>query len=403
MVETGTSKFLLRIKLNTVWLIAIELMLAFLNGLGCIAWGMGEAAWIFGGILSGAIVFYGIRRLDQPLEPNRNSRKLGQMLIGLAVGCSVQPSDLIALPVQLPVFVLLTGFLLLSSGIIGYLYSRIEKTDLLTALLASVPGNIGIMASVAADYGRNAALVSLVQLIRFTTITLVIPLIAHVSNSRDVPAVFRALTGDWVEFDRLHWLLSSVVLAITFLSVRLGTTLSIPVATFFCPIVVGIGFNLLLQQLPVMANSNFALPLLLKVMGQILLGITIGEYWGSNPKLRGSTVAYAAIPVGLILIVGFISAAIAKALTPWDWLTCLLVTAPGGSPEMIWIALALNHDVEVVTAGHLLRLIAINLSLPVLVSLACSVERRFNTQEIRLLAGNCTQSVSAASTPPEGI
>ena len=56
-------------------------------------------------------------------------------------------------------------------------------------------------------------------------------------------------------------------------------------------------------------------------------------------------------------------------LMPWDWLTCLLVTAPGGSPEMIWISLALNHDVETVTTGHLMRLMIINLLLPLLVSL----------------------------------
>jgi uncharacterized protein len=60
---------------------------------------------------------------------------------------------------------------------------------------------------------------------------------------------------------------------------------------------------------------------------------------------------------------------LASSLTNWDWLTCLLVTAPGGSAEMILVALSLNHNVEIVTAGHLIRLLAINCSLPLWVFL----------------------------------
>jgi uncharacterized protein len=60
---------------------------------------------------------------------------------------------------------------------------------------------------------------------------------------------------------------------------------------------------------------------------------------------------------------------IAMQLTNWDCLTCLLVTAPGGSAEMILVALALDHNVDIVTGGHLVRLIAINCSLPIWVYL----------------------------------
>lgn len=66
----------------------------------------------------------------------------------------------------------------------------------------------------------------------------------------------------------------------------------------------------------------------------------------------------------MTLIVGAIAAILAMKLTTWDWLTCLLVTAPGGSAEMILVALTLNHHVEIVTTGHIVRLIAINSSLP---------------------------------------
>jgi uncharacterized membrane protein AbrB (regulator of aidB expression) len=66
----------------------------------------------------------------------------------------------------------------------------------------------------------------------------------------------------------------------------------------------------------------------------------------------------------MTLTAGFLDALLAMQLTQWDWLTCMLVTAPGGAPEMILVALSLNHQVETVTAGHLVRLMVINASLP---------------------------------------
>jgi hypothetical protein len=349
------------------FVVAAELTLAILMGLGFVALGVGEGSWILGGIAAGALTFFYRSRSNHSLQPNRNSRKLGQILIGLTVGFSIHARDLTALPAQLPIFGLLTLFLLLSSGAIGYVYSRLQKTDLLTALLAAVPGNIGIMASVAADYGKNTTLVALVQLMRFTTVTLVVPMIAQVANAHDIRAVLASLTQDLAAFNATNLLLLCFVFAVTAIVVYGGDKLHVPVATFFCPIVVGIGFNVqsgLISPL----NADFNLPTVLKVIGQILLGMTIGEYWGINPRVEGLAVVCATFSVGLTLLAGLMSAAIAEWLTSWDWLTCLLVTAPGGSPEMIWIALALNHNVEVVTAGHLIRLMAINLLLPALVA-----------------------------------
>ena len=61
---------------------------------------------------------------------------------------------------------------------------------------------------------------------------------------------------------------------------------------------------------------------------------------------------------------GFVAATIATLVTSWDWVTCMLMTAPGGSTEMILVALALDHNPEIVTIAHSVRLMALNLSLP---------------------------------------
>lgn len=379
MVEM-LPEFKFGVKLATPYLLAAaELILALLSGLGLTALGVGGGAWILGGIIGGAIAFYLYRSLlSSQAQPNRNSRRIGQILVGLAIGFSIQHSNLFALSLQLPVFLLMTLFLVFSGGIIGYFYSRIEKTDLLTALLATVPGNIGVMASLAADYGRNTSLVSLVQLIRFTSIILFVPIIANVANSRDITPIFSSVTRDLLKFDLTYLFLLTLLLIVTASAVHLGRKLKFPVAAFFCSILVGLLFNSLLAFLTFIPHVDFSLPLLVNLVGQALLGITIGEYWAINPRLEKRTVAYTAIPVTLTFLAGFLSGGIATLLTPWDWLTCLLVASPGGSPEMILIALTLHHNVEVVAASHLVRLTIINLTLPALISLVCYLENRAN-------------------------
>lgn len=123
----------------------------------------------------------------------------------------------------------------------------------------------------------------------------------------------------------------------------------------------------------------FTPPILIKLLGQMLLGITIGEYWGEKPTFQKRTIGYALISVAMTLAAGLAATLLAMQLTSWDWLTCLLVTAPGGAAEIILVALTLDHNVEIVTAGHVIRLIAINSFLPICIFLF----RRFEHEESR--------------------
>jgi hypothetical protein len=367
--------------ISTYSIIAIELLLAVCIGGAFLSLGAGGGAWILGGIAAGALVFSITRdRTSRVLKPNHNARKIGQLLVGLTVGFSIQHSDLTLISAQLPILLLLTLFLLGSGVGVGYLYARVAKTDLLTGLLATTPGNIGVMASIAADYGRNPSLVSMVQLMRFTAITCIIPLISHVSQKTDAGSVLLSLTHNALSFQPVYliWLVS--LLAVAAIAVRLGTRLRIPVAGLLCAIAVGTVFNAVFNLLPWFPVVDFSLPPVLNLIGQILLGLTIGEYWGISPRLRKGAIVHALIPVLLTFLTGLMAAGLAMLLTSWDGLTCLLVTAPGGSPEMIWIALGLDRNVEIVTAGHLVRLIAINVSLPILVSLARYLDHRTTNQ-----------------------
>lgn len=360
--------------------IAIELGIAFLCSCGLVRLGAAGGSWILGGILAGAIVAYLQRSHSQTsLQPNRTARKIGQMLVGLTVGFSLQHSHLPTLSTQLPVFAVLTLCLLGISSLIGYLYSRWEKTDLLSAMLATVPGNIGVMASIAADYGRDTALVSLVQLMRFTTVIFLVPIAAGVPSSHDLGATLTNLSPDFSIVNLPYLGLLVGILILTKFVVQVGSWFKVPVAAFSGAILVGLLVDTGLNAMSggwAADLSQFNLPPSLNLIGQILLGITIGEYWGVSPKVSKSTIAYATAPVALTFMASLALAGLAWMVTPWDWLTCLLVTAPGGSPEMILIALTLDQNVEIVTIGHLVRLLFINLLLPAIVTGVVLLERR---------------------------
>lgn len=345
-------------------IIGLEILLALPFGLPLSIFGIGGVAWIFGGIASAALVFTAYRLLyKSSLVPNKNARKIGQALVGLAIGFRIAHGNLAGITSQLPIFVFLTAFLLLTGVAIGYIYSLISQTNLLNAMLATVPGGVGIMSSIAADYGRDVSLVALVQVIRVTSVVLVIPILARISAGNFASASI-GFPKNLFNIDLQDLPLLFLAGLVTLLVVRLAATLKIPAAPFFGALIVGITFNYSLSLFSFTPALDLTPPTIINLIGQALLGISIGEYWGSNPNLDRKTILYALIPVGMTIAAGFVAAEIAMLLTDWDWLTCLLLTAPGGSAEMILVSLALDHNVEIVTAGHLVRLIAIHASLP---------------------------------------
>ncbi|MEH2067189.1 MAG: AbrB family transcriptional regulator [Nostoc sp.] len=345
--------------------LALEILLALPVGILLANFQIGGIAWIFAGIAAGTVVLQGYRVFyEYSPKPNRTARKVGMALVGLTVGASNAHVNLANVASNIPIFTFLTLFLLLCGSCIGYIYSRLSKTNLLTAMLATVPGGVGIMAAIAADYNKDVTLVALVQAVRVTSVVLLFPFIARTLVGNYWNVQISPVKSALLNFEPSQLGLLLLVLLITALVVYPAILFKIPAGDFFGALLIGMGFNPLLNSLPFVSDISFSPPPLINLFGQMLLGITIGEYWGDKPNFTKRTVGYALMSVLMTLATGAIAAILAMKLTSWDWLTCLLVTAPGGSAEMILVSLALNHNVEIVTTGHLVRLIAINSSLP---------------------------------------
>ncbi|CDN12576.1 FIG00875916: hypothetical protein [Richelia intracellularis] len=270
-------------------------------------------------------------------QPNRLARRVGLALVGIMAGFASSHSNLAHIAVSMPIFVVLTIFLLLCGTVSGYIYSRLSKINIMTAMLATVPGGVGVMAAIAADYNKNVALVALVQAIRVTSVVLLIPLVARTSTGH----FFRApnTNGDFFSFQAGNLGLLGLLLVVTAIGVHVAKLFKIPASDFFGALLVALAFNATLNLLPFVDYIQFTPPRLIQFAGQLLLGITIGEYWGNNSNFGKNTVAYAFMCVSMTLSAGAFASLLAMQLTSWDWLTCLLVTAPGGSAEIILVAL----------------------------------------------------------------
>ena len=368
MIQIATiSRFLI---------VMLEIIVAQFLGIAISYLSLGSIAWIFGGMGASVIVIKSHQVIfKKTIKPNKVGRKIGQAMVGLSIGFAIADSNLWAVSSQLPLFIFLTSFMLFCGSGIGYFYARISQTNLLNAMLATVPGGVATMSGIAAEYDRNVSLVAMVQTLRITSVILIIPLIAGISELNIERTAF-SLQDYSVNNDPIYLCLLTLAIISAGLGIKIATKLRIPAASFFGTLVVGIIFNSGISYLPYIHNFDFTPPQAISIVGQILLGITVGEAWSNRVNITGKNVTYAFISVAMTIMSGFVAATIATQLTSWDWLTCMLVTAPGGSTEMILVALALDHNPEIVTVAHSVRLIALNLSLPLWIFLFRYWEKR---------------------------
>lgn len=353
----------------------LKIILALFLGIAIAHLGLGSVAWIFGGMGVGLIGAKAYQfATKKPLKPNKVTRKIGQAMVGLSIGFAIADSNLLAAASRLPLFIFLTLFMLVCGSGIGYFYARISQTNLLNAMLATVPGGVATMSSFAADYGRNVSQVAMVQTLRIASVILIIPLIAGTFDTAVNTTTSFSLADYKIDSNPIYLCLLMLAILGSWLGVKTAYKLRIPAASFFGTLIVGIVFQTAIAHLPFAFDFNP--PEIISLFGQILLGITVGEAWGDRVDLQRKNLFHASISVTLTIASGFVAAAIATLITSWDWLTCMLVTAPGGSTEMILVALALGHNPEIVTVAHSVRLMALNLSLPLWIFLFRYWEKR---------------------------
>lgn len=343
-------QFLKECRLDQFLILIGLIALATLSGQVMFWLGMGKTGWFLGAIVSGLILSLAL----QQSAGQKSIKMLGQAFVGCSIGFALSRSDLTNFTANLPFLIFLTLVGVLSSNLIGCFYAKSSGIKLFNALLATVPGAISSMLSIAAEYPKAISQVAPVQVMRLTTVAVLLPFIADASSNYS-PLGLEHLFSHFNGFAFLG------VTIVAIAGIALGMRLKFPAPALLGAMVMGWIAGYLMQTIGVAVS----IPPLFDWLGQILLGITIGQAWSAQAFGKRYLIQ-ALPPVLLTLGLGFLTATGVMVYTGWDWLTCLLLTAPGGASEIASIALAVDPThADLIAIGHAVRLLILIGGLPV--------------------------------------
>jgi membrane AbrB-like protein len=349
-----------RRRVRSAWLLPTELVVTAAVSTALFAWLRMEFVWVLTGLVVGWAVTAAFRRRADQQAPNPRTRQVGQVLVGVSLGPVLAAQSMGDAVVYLPLLLGAVVVVLAGSVAIARTYARSCRVDGLTAGLATLPGGIGIMASVAAETGGKPALVALVQGVRVALVVSVIPAIivlggGAASAESELPAVLPQAPGGYAVW--------AALLVGAFLASTAAKRLGVPVASLLGPMALGL-VAALAVRLVLPGAEALEVPYLHSVAGQALLGITVGEYLAQDSRTTRRAFAGGFAGVVATFALSLAVAVLVHALTPWSFLTCVLLMAPGGAPEMIVLAAATPSELHLVVIAQMARQIAVNALMP---------------------------------------
>jgi len=110
------------------------------------------------------------------------------------------------------------------------------------------------------------------------------------------------------------------------------------------------------------------MPANLKIIGQIIIGGTIGMNFNKSSLAEMKQVFLPAIAsVFILLTVGMIAGYVLHKVTGIDLVTALLGTSPGGLTDMSILAASYEADTITVSSIHLIRIFSVIFLMPIIV------------------------------------
>ncbi|HVL73038.1 MAG TPA: AbrB family transcriptional regulator [Beijerinckiaceae bacterium] len=321
---------------------AAQLALAAALGLvgGAVAsWLRVPLAWMLGPLfLCGAAAIAGV-----PLRPVPWGREIGQAAVGLAIGLRFTPPVLIATAALLPAMVVATIYVVAVTTAAAFLMRRLGGVDHKTAFFATAAAGMADMATVARERGGDPSAVAVVHAIRVAAVVFVVPLIVFAVGETGT-----VLTPDAVA--TTNWPVLVLLMALGTGAALILRPLPVPNPWLIGPILVG------------MATSAFtglstAVPNLVVVLAQLLIGIALGTRFQRKLLLSLPRVVAAALAVAAVLIAAAAGGgAVLSLATGLPFATSFLAVAPAGVTEMVLTAKVMQLDTASVTAFHVMRI-----------------------------------------------
>ncbi len=281
-------------------------------------------------------------------------------IIGWQLGSRFSPEIVSLLSRWLTAAGFLVGWIVLSTLIGAAYLVWVARYDRATSIYASLPGGLASIISFLHETNTNHRQVIVVQTIRVFIVVGLLPFIFALlwyepqAIKLELDNSF-ALT-DWIQ-ELVPWLLMIVISIVVILLLYL---LHIPTSHL-------LGSTLISAIFHTKGWLTVPMPDILLLVALYVLGCVIGSRFSGSSWNELAHIGKHAVVISLILL----AASVLGALLCAHWLdlnllAMLLAFVPGGVHEMTIIAFAYDIDPIFVAFMHLIRLVAIIFSLPLL-------------------------------------
>jgi hypothetical protein len=306
-----------------------------------------------------------------PANPPDLLRPSLQVLVGLSIGARFGRDSLQALRRMVWPALLVSSWWILSGLGLGWVLHHLTHLDLITALVGSTAGGLVEMSTLSVSLGADAAIVTVLQFFRVSTILVAVPLLgpklfpagawrrdAAVTASSGPPPPPSPLS----HADR--GLIGQGGILVLAAGAGLGLhALGLPAGGIM-------GATLGVGAARVLGFSYTEPRDEIRLAAQLGLGSIIGLNFTADTLASLVQIALpVAILTSVVLVNGFALAAVLRRLTGWRLETCVVSTSAGGLTQMSMIAEDFGADPVVVSLLHLVRLVAILAVTPSLLTL----------------------------------
>ncbi|HHY73215.1 MAG TPA: AbrB family transcriptional regulator [Bacillus bacterium] len=328
------------------------------------------------GWMIGSLVAASILSLSQPKRLaicikkgiDRRWFLAGQYLLGIELGRNVNMAVMSVFQDNwLTVIIVLLSSVLFALGT-GWLLYRYSSVDALTSLLATAPGGIATMPTIAEEVKANIGVVSAVQTIRVFSVVTIIPVVLFLflqGNEQKINLASNgAVSSSTIQFEWPQFLWTFPILLVAFVGVWIGKRIKLP-----APWVLGSLVGVILVEMLSLGFVNhvvtFWWPHPIVVIGQILIGASIGSRFQKSMFIGLKRILIVGT-IGTLLLISamFLCAYIVSVTTGISLVTSVLAFAPGGVVEMSTAAVLLHADSTFVVAVQTLRIVVVILLLP---------------------------------------
>lgn len=284
-----------------------------------------------------------------PIASPQVIRQPMSAIIGVMLGASFGPSVFSHAGAWIGTLAGLVLFMLVCGGTSVWYLQRFGGVDAKTAYFAGMPGGLAEMIVIGEERGADVRAIALIHGARILIVVMILPFViqwlAGVSLARGqggAPSIFTAPASNEI-----------LLLACAVAGSLVGHVLNLPAKNLLGPALVSGVVHLA-------GLSDFKPPFEIVNVAQLVIGVTVGgRFAGIEPR---TILALLRLSFGATVLMlawtGLFAFAVSK-LTGFSATTVLLAYSPGGLAEMSLIAIALNAEVALVAAHHIVRIVLV--------------------------------------------